>query len=172
MAVVLLASNDVSEVEDSAFMGDKAPKDARPMEPLSGGFIQVQEYSVGTDKVNYGVNVWGPVEVPMEWVPGKNDKINQDLKKVVSLPARQMTFTWRGRRTGLCSKHEVATGSKTFRWHSWFDPSQKRQTSLLKFTFCEKDSSIANGGNAIVVESWSFTDPDASPEQQWTQYEK
>lgn len=57
----------------------------------------------------------------------------------------------------------VTNGSKTFRWHSWFDPDQKRQTSLLKFTFCEKDSTVANGGNAIVLESWSFADPDAAP---------
>ena len=163
-------------------MADKNPDQARSLEILSGGFIQVQEYHIKEgEKVNYGVNVWGPVQVPIEFKPypadpkGAKKATTQTAKPTAPDPDRfvpsdrQMTFTWRGRRTELCKTPEVLADSKVLRWHSWFDPVKKEKTSLLKFSFSEKDPA-----NAIVVESWAMFDQSAKtkPNQQWTNYEQ
>ena len=179
---VLLVSSDVAEVERSAFVSDKQPAETRSLEILSGGFIQVQEYDAQDGKVNYGVNVWGPVQVPIEFdaypldpkaakagtkQPTKPAVTTDPIKEVP--PNRQMTFTWRGRRTALYKTPEPVADNKVLRWHSWFDPVNKQKTSLLKFSFSEKGPT-----NAIVVESWAIYDKSAKskPNQQWIQYEK
>lgn len=164
-------SSDVALIERYWLVADKKPDQARSLEILSGSFIQIQEYHVKEgEKVNYAVNVWGPVQVPMEYKPYPADPKNKketttqvmklaapDLDRYVP-PDRQMTFTWRERTTKLCKTSEVLADNKILRWHSWFDPIKKQKPSLLEFCFSEKEPA-----NAIVVESWPIFDQSAKP---------
>ncbi|KAL8786295.1 MAG: hypothetical protein Q9213_002890 [Squamulea squamosa] len=201
------ASPDVIAIENSNFKSkDLTRPEGRPVELLAGGFIQVQEYGVDGGKVNYGVNVWGPVQTPINYRPLSFDPTfksqpaaSTDGKPAVPSPDptvntfakqkekqatvqqdgvdkyytenRQMTFTFRGRRTHLSQDPEIAKDNKTLRWHSWWDPAGSGKTSLLKFSFCENNQDPSKA-NSILVESWSFTDPDKKTDQQWTQWEK
>lgn len=62
-------------------------------------------------------------------------------------PDRQMTSTWRGRTTKLCKTSEGLANNKILRWHCWFGPIKEKKSSLLKFSFSEKEPA-----NVIVVE--------------------
>ncbi|KAG8525647.1 uncharacterized protein KY384_000407 [Bacidia gigantensis] len=208
----IYASQDVLDVENSKFKKDDLTRpEGRPVEILAGGFIQVQEYGIDGGKVNYGVNVWGPIQTPINYRPLSFDPTYKpvadvtkpaaaDGTKAALAPAdptvntfakqkekqaavqqeagnkyytdnRQMTFTFRGRRTDLSQDPETIKDNKTLRWHSWWDPAGSGKTSLLKFSFSE-NSPDASKSNAILVESWSFTDSDKKTDQQWTQWEK
>ncbi|KAL8733469.1 MAG: hypothetical protein Q9166_002095 [cf. Caloplaca sp. 2 TL-2023] len=171
----LRASWDVRVIEQSNFYKlDRFPKDARAVEILSGGFIQVQEYRADDGKVNYGVNVWGPVQTPVNYTTNKELAARGGLAKSEAdkkAPTnRQFTFTFRGRTDVLSGSPESVANNKTFRWHSWCDRATGK-TSLLKFSWCANDAD-ASKANSILVESWSFTDPDPKRDQQWTHYEK
>ena len=127
----------------------------------------MQEYRLDDGKVNYAVNVWGPVQVPINFVKqatidaqGGKQVTKEDRRK---LENRQMTFTWRGRSQGLSRDPETTSDNMTFRWRSWTDPT-KKHTALLKFSFSSKS-------NAILVESWLMADDDAKTDQQFAQYE-
>ena len=167
-------SYDVSAIERSYFVEqDLLPKATKPVEILSGGFIQIQEYINSKRQVNYAANVWGPVQTPIKFLHEDEIKKRQGrawTDQELNDGARQMTFTFRGRRTALSSTPEIATDTKNYRWLSWADPGQSGKTSLLKFTHSIKDSD-ASKQNAITVEAWKMIDPDPKSNQQWTQYE-
>ena len=116
--------------------------------------------------MNYAVNVWGPVEVPIRFltesfIQSRKGKTwtDDDLAK----GARQLTFTLRGRKTVLNNKPEAAAATKTYRWLSWAELSTSGKTSLLKFTHSQQ--------KAIVVEAWSMIDPFPKTPTQFTKYE-
>ena len=180
----------MTAVETSRFKTkDLLRSEARPVEILAGGFIQVQEYRVAridadkgevdTGRVNYGVNVWGPVQCPIKYKPlaENSDAFTKALETEKKLQGdynigdRQMTFTFRGRRTDLSNNAETVRDNRTFRWHSWWDPAASGKTSLLKFSFCEKDEQDQKKSNKILVESWCIVEKDPKTDQQWTQYE-
>ena len=163
--VVVGASSDVKWIEESYFNQTRWPAEARACEALSGGFIQVQEYAVDLDKVNYAVNVWGPVQVPTKFVSQKTQKALEAAGKPWQNNDRQMTFTFRGRKDSLTDDMETTTDNKTLRWHSWYNG--KGKTSLIKFSFNTKDPQ----NPAIYLESWKIQDPDPNVKQQWIQYE-
>ena len=150
-------------------------EEARAVEILSGGFIQVSEYRSDGDptKMNYAVNAWGPVQVPIVYVSSKTLKEKEGKQRDFGdrLQNRQMTFTFRGRTPKLKADPETPGNSKTFRWLSWFDPSGSGKTVLLRFYLSLKDTG-AQKKEAIMVDSWSFIDQDKKLNQQWTNFEK
>ena len=162
-------SPDVALIEPSALFNvvDRIPDETRALELLAGGFLQVQEYRQNNGIVNYAVNVWGPVEVPVKYVFSnklqERNGVQLPAEEQLELRNRQFTFTWRGRRQKLSAQGESIADNKSFRWKSWFDG--KGKTALLKFSFSTKS-------NSITVESWALNDPDPKPGQQWSQYEK
>ena len=167
---------DVAAVEGTNFyQNDRMREEARAVEILSGGFLQVSEYrdDKEKEKMNYAVNAWGPIQVPTIYVSSKTlgEKKGKQRDLGDRMLNRQMTFTLRGRTQRLKKDPEVPQDSKTFRWLSWFDPSGSGKTALLRFALSVKDNDQSRT-NAIVVESWSFTDQDKNLGQQWTQYEK
>ena len=113
--------------------------------------------------MNYAVNVWGPVQVPKKFVTALEQQRLTNLGKPWQNDDRQMTFTFRGRKTALNDNPETASASKNLRWCSWYDGKSK--TSLAKFSFSANDS-------ALYVESWALVDPDSKVDRQWTNYEK
>ena len=133
--------------------------------------MQIQEYPQDATKVNYAVNVWGPVQVPIKYIKGQEvvaesgKQFKTEYWKQSGDKYRQLTFTWRGRREGLAGQGETYTDdmNKTFRWKSWTDPLRKKIV-LLKFSY-------SKSANAILVRSWSLDDNDPKAEQQFAQYE-
>ena len=165
------AGPDVGACEGSdLFQYDRVPKETRALELLAGGFLQIQEYRQDATKVNYAVNVWGPVELPINYI--KQERANEvgkefseEYRKKLAETDRQMSFTWRGRREDLVLGGETYTDQANinFRWRSWTDPSRKKIV-LLKFSF-------SKSANAIVVDAWALDDNDKKTEQQFAQYE-
>ena len=181
----------MAAIENSKFYdADLAPDGAKAIEVLSGGFIQVQEYAVDNKtKVNYAVNVWGPVQCPFNYISklqvaeNQGKQFTQEQRDTLGDKNRQMTFTFRGRQDVLSQTPDLVKENKIFRWHSWYDAEGSgKKTSLLKFSWSPKaqtSSAISaeispQQGHIgdIVVESWAMEDPDGKVEQQFTKYEK
>ena len=167
---------DVAAVEGTNFyQNDRLREEARAVEILSGGFLQVSEYRTNEDlgKMNYAVNAWGPVQVPIVYVSSKtlSEKEGKQRDFGERLQNRQMTFTFRGRTPKLKKDSETLADSKTFRWVSWFDPAGSGKTVLLRFYLSLKDIG-SQKKEAIMVDSWSFIDKDKNMDQQWTNFEK
>ena len=66
-------------VGSDLFQYGRVPKETRTLEVLAGGFLQIQEYRQDATKVNYAVNVWGPLELPINYI--KQERANDDGKE-------------------------------------------------------------------------------------------
>ena len=170
----LLASSDAAYISKCALRKhDLTPSSVRAVEIYSGGFVQPQEYRKKNGTVNYAINVWGPVEVPIRFISEQTLKERKGSgwsKDELEKTARQYTFTFRGRRTELNKNPEAADSTKNYRWLSWADVGKTGKTSLLKISHSYKDADAAKQ-NAIVVEGWALNDPFPKTPYQYTKYE-
>ncbi|KAA8913588.1 hypothetical protein FN846DRAFT_928798 [Sphaerosporella brunnea] len=128
----LTPSKMATKIKNSAYKTAGMYPPSKPMEPASGGFVQVQEVvesnANGSKRVISYANVWGPVNISLNTADAN------------------LTFSLRNRSRGF-SEHDASI--HTLGWSKFFDQATGR-TSFVRFTLSAGDNSD------VKTDCWSF----------------
>jgi hypothetical protein len=135
-------SKAAQRVKDSAYktLGEFPP--SKPMEPTSGGFVQIQEF-IEDKTVVSSANVWGPI--------------------AINLPKETLTFSLRN-RTRKFSEHEASV--RTLGWSKFFEQTTGR-TSFVRFSHAGGKADLKIDAWSFITDTTSqvvdFNDLDTTP---------